>query len=638
VAVNSKATRKKQRTIGINQFLIVFSGLIIIVGGILTYFFVLRGVYGGFSISELVPDAGTVKEAISGSKVKIGILYSKYTENMLPEGSTWLNDNIATWKKFLDDANLKYDIVSDSTIELGHQYKYDLLILAGSKSLSDKEIMEIKKYVDKGGSIFATSGIASFSDNGNWRGWDFISEVFGLKFSKEIKNDTFTKIHTLRGGLSITAGIPTGYPLRVATWDRPISVEVMDPRTTQASFWYNYRLEDGLVRDNIKKSAGIVYGNYGQGRFVWMGFEINSVIGVQDDYIYFDRLFNNSIKWLTYKPIAFAKDWPVGYNAAAMIAPAITNSPENIKNLLNILKSEKVKATFFISPEQAESDKSLTKSLTKYGEVGSLVDIGYMNSINDTVNSLNDYNKQMHKLANAKATLEQITGDSVYGAYPLYGLFDRQTLKALIKDGYRYVITDSLTDRSVPNNIILGNDAITRITKTARDDYEIIRDFGLKQSDFQTYTYQEDLDRVLFEGGLYLFKMHTEYQCAPQNIGVVNNVIKDLKKKKFWIATGKEIQSWYAKKEHVEIWTGKRGPNRIVLTLSNPGKGTINNLVIQLNLNRTADKVTLSTEIIGTKKAQYDYDNKNNVVYIYINNLQNGESRTYYLDCVKPNS
>jgi len=638
VAVNSKATRKKQRKIGINQFLIVFSGLIIIVGGILTYFFVLRGVYGGFSISELVPDAGTVKEAISGSKVKIGILYSKYTENMLPEGSTWLNDNIATWKKFLDDANLKYDIVSDSTIELGHQYKYDLLILAGSKSLSDKEIMEIKKYVDKGGSIFATSGIASFSDNGNWRGWDFISEVFGLKFSKEIKNDTFTKIHTLRGGLSITAGIPTGYPLKVATWDRPISVEVMDPRTTQASFWYNYRLEDGLVRDNIKKSAGIVYGNYGQGRFVWMGFEINSVIGVQDDYIYFDRLFNNSIKWLTYKPIAFAKDWPVGYNAAAMIAPAITNSPENIKNLLNILKSEKVKATFFISPEQAESDKSLTKSLTKYGEVGSLVDIGYMNSINDTVNSLNDYNKQMHKLANAKATLEQITGDSVYGAYPLYGLFDRQTLKALIKDGYRYVITDSLTDRSVPNNIILGNDAITRITKTARDDYEIIRDFGLKQSDFQTYTYQEDLDRVLFEGGLYLFKMHTEYQCAPQNIGVVNNVIKDLKKKKFWIATGKEIQSWYAKKEHVEIWTGKRGPNRIVLTLSNPGKGTINNLVIQLNLNRTADKVTLSTEIIGTKKAQYDYDNKNNVVYIYINNLQNGESRTYYLDCVKPNS
>jgi peptidoglycan/xylan/chitin deacetylase (PgdA/CDA1 family) len=638
VALNSNVTPLKPRRVKINQFLIVFSGLIILVGGILTYFFVLRGVYGGFSINELIPDAGVVKNAISGNKVKVGILYSKYTENMFPEGSTWLNDNISSWKKFLDNANLMYDIISDSTIELGRQYKYDLLVLPGSKSLSDKEIMEIKKYIDKGGSVFATSGIASFSDNGKWRGWDFFSEVFGVKFSNEINNDTFTKIHTLRGGLPLTAGIPTGYPLKVATWDRPISVEVMDPRSIQASFWYNYRLQDGLVRDNIKKSAGIVYGNYGRGRFVWMGFEINSVIGVQDDYIYFDKLFNNSIKWLTYKPIAFAKDWPVGYNAAAMIAPAITNSPDNITNLIKILESEKVKATFFISPEQAESNKSLIKSIKRYGEVGSLVDIGYMASINDTVNSLNDYNKQAHKLANAKATLEQVTGDSVYGAYPLYGLFDKQTLNALIKDGYRYVITDSLTDRSVPNNIILGNDAITTISKTARDDYEIIRDYGLKQPDFQRYTYQEDLDRVLFEGGLYLFKMHTNYQCAPQNIGVVNDVIKDLKKKKFWIATGKEIQSWYAKKGQVEIWTGKRGPNRIVLTVSNPRKGTINNLVIQLNLNTKAENVTLNAEIIGTKKAQYDYDNKNNVVYIYINNLENGESRTYYVDLLKHNS
>lgn len=633
-----KAKPRKQKRRGVNQFLIVFSGLVFLVGAFLTYFFILRGVYGGFNVSEVLPNTELIKGVLSGGEPKIGILYSKYTENMLPEGSTWLNDNITTWKKFLNNADLKYDIIADSTIELGRQYKYDLLVLPGSKSLSDKEIMEIKKYIDKGGSVFATSGIASYSDDGKWRGWNFFSEVFGLRFSKEIKNDTFTKVHTLRGGLPITAGIPTGYPLKVATWDRPISVEVMDPRTTQASFWYNYRKQDGLVRDNIKKSAGIVYGTYGKGRFVWMGFEINSVIGVQEDYIYFDKLFNNSIKWLTYQPIAFAKEWPVGYDAAAMLAPVITKSPSNINNLLGILKSEKVKATFFISPQQAELNKGLARSLTKYGDVGALVDIGYLDSINDTVNTLNDFDTQVQKLSSAKVNLEQITGDSVYGAYPYYGLFDQNTLKSLIKDGYKYVITDSLTDRSVPNNIILGQDRVTSITKTARDDYEIIRDFGLKQPDFQLYSYQEDLDRVLFEGGLYLFKMHTEYQCARANVGVVRDIIKDLKKKNFWIATGKEIETWYAKKDKVEIRTEKRGPNRVALTVSNPGKETINNLALQLNLNAEADKVSLSTEIIGTKKAQYDYNKKTNVVYIYINNLEQGESRTYYLDYYKPNS
>ena len=152
-----------------------------------------------------------------------------------------------------------------NTIELGQFYKYDLLVLPGSRSLSDKEIIEIKKYIDKGGSVFATSGTASYSDDGKWRGWDFFTEVFGLNFKKEIKNDKFTKLHTLRGNFPITANIPTGYPLRVATWDRPISAEVMEPRTTQVSFWYNFKLDSGLVRENIRKSAGIVSGTYGKG-------------------------------------------------------------------------------------------------------------------------------------------------------------------------------------------------------------------------------------------------------------------------------------------------------------------------------------------------------------------------------------
>ncbi len=628
----------KNKKGGISQGLIVFSGLIFLVGAVLTYFFILRGVYGSFNANELVPSSSVVKGVIAGSKPTIGILYSKYTENMLPEGNTWLNDNITTWKKFLDNSGLKYDIISDETIELGQHFKYDLLVLPGSRALSDKEIVEIKKYLDKGGSIFATSGTASYSDDGKWRGWNFFSEVFGLEFSKEINNDQVTKVHTLRGDLPITANIPTGFPLKVATWDKPISVEVMDPRTTQVSFWYNYRLENGLVRENIKKSAGIVYGTYGRGRFVWMGFEINSVIGVQEDYIYFDRLFNNSINWLTYQPIAFAKEWPVGYDAAAMLAPAVNADANNIQNLLNVLRSEKVKATFFVNPMQAQLNKGLVRSLARYGEVGSLVDIGYLSSINDTVNSLNDYDSQVQKLKDAKTELEEVTGSKVVGAFPYYGLFDQNTLRALIDDGYKYIMTDSLTDRSVPNNIILGDKRITTMTKTARDDYEVIRDFGLKQPDFQLYTYQEDIDRVLFEGGMYVFKMHTEYQCAPENIGVVKNVIDDLKKKNFWITTGEEIQKWYAEKNSVEIRTDKRGPNRVTLTVSNPGKSTASNLVVEVELNAPAQRISLSSEIIGTKKARFDYDKKGRIVYVYINDLEPNESRTYYIDYNQTNS
>ena len=616
----------------INQGLIVFSGLIFLIGAVLTYFFILRGVYGSFNTKELIPDSKVIKSLFTSTKATVGVLYSQYTENMLPEGSTSLYDNINTWERFLDNSKTKYDIITDKTIELGQLYKYDLLVLPGSRSLSDKEISEIKKYIDRGGSVFATSGTASFSDDGKWRGWDFFTEVFGLNFIKEIKNDKYTKLHTLRGNLPITANIPTGYPLRVATWDKPISAEVMEPRTTQISFWYNFKLDSGLVRESIKKSAGIVSGTYGRGRFVWMGFGINSIIGVRDDYVYFDKLFNNSIKWLTYKPIAFAKDWPAGYDAAAMIIPVVDKDQYNVQNLLSILSVEKVKATFFVNPRIAQSNKPLIKSLLGYGEIGSFVDIGYLNSVNDTINSLNDYDTQVQKLKEANAVLEGITGRKVTGVIPYYGLYDQNTLRALSNNGYNYILTDSLTDRSVPKNIIIDGNKITAMTKTARDDYEVIRDFGLTQSEFQFYTYQEDIDRILFEGGMYVFKLHTNYQCTPSNVNVAGQVIAELKKKNFWIATGNEIRKWYEGKNSVQIRADQRGPKRIALTISNPGTSTVNNLVIQVEINAPADKIDLSTEIIGTKKARFDYDKSNKVVYVYINDMNPNESRTYYLD------
>ncbi len=629
-----KSTKRSR----VNQFLIILTGSVILIGSVLIFMYILRGVYGRFQAKELLPDSKVLENVLLGGKPSVGVLYSKYTENMLPEGSTWLNDNITTWEKFLNNSKLKYDVINDQTIELGKHFSYDIIVLPGSRSMSDKEIIQLKKYLNKGGSVFATSGTASYSNDGKWRGWEFFSEVFGLKFSKEIERDEVTKIHTLRGGLPITANIPTGFPLKIATWDRPMSAEVLDPRTTQASFWYNYRLENGLVREQVKKSAGICYGSYGKGRFVWMGFEINSVIGAQEDYIYFDRLFNNCLNWLNYNPIAYVRDWPSNYDAAAVITPIVSEEAENIKNLLPILKKSKVDASFFVNPNEAQQNKNLIKSLTGYGTVGSLVDVGYLSSVNDTINSLNDYDLQLEKLKSSKSILESITHKPVLGAIPYYGLFDQNTVQALVAAKYKYIITDSLTDRSVPNTMVRGDSIIVGMTKTARDDYEVIRDFGLTVPDYQFYTYQEDVDRVLFEGGMYIMKLHTEYQCKKDNVEVVHNIIKDLKKKNFWITTAYDIEKWWSKKSYVEVKTIKRGDTRIAVTVSNPGKETVDRLVIQLDLNDKAVNVSLSAEIIGTKEARFEFDKEKNVVLVYINDLTPSESRTYYIDYYKPNA
>lgn len=628
----------KSKGITVNQFLIFAFGLMFLLGSVLVFLYILKGVYGRFDIKETLPKTSTVTSLFTNKGAKIAILYSKYTENMLPDGSTWLVDNITTWKKFFDNNNMIYDVISDKDIEFSDLKRFELIVLPGSKSLSDKEIVQLKKYLEQGGSVYATSGTASFSNDGKWRGWQFFSEVFGCKFTREIDRTEITRIHTLRGNLPVTAGIPTGYPLKVATWDHPFSVEVMDPRTIQASFWYNYRLEAGLVREEIQKSAGIVYGTYGAGRFVWMGFEINSVIGVQEDYINFDKLFRNSVHWLTHKPIIFAKDWPENYEAAVIITPTLNEDIYNIRNLFGVLYREEVKATFFVEPSKAEANKDLIRSLTNYGDVAAIADIGYLASVTDTNNKLNDYSLQLSKLQEAKQRLSKVTGKPVTGFLPTYGLFDQNSIQALIDAGYHYILTDSLTDRCVPNTIIKGEKAVISMTKTARDDYEVIRNFGLKEPNFQLYTYEEDLDRVLFEGGLYVMKMHTEYQCKSENVNVIRDLIKKLKAKKYWIATAEQIHDWWMRKNALQLKVEPRGVSRVVVTVSNPGEKKLPYLGVDVNLNDDAKNISISSEIIGTKMPGYVYNPVNRVISLKVKDLEPKESRIYYIDYDKPNS
>lgn len=617
---------------GINQWLIIIVGLIVVIAAIMIFLFVLRGVFGKFSVSELVPDGRVIKNVLLGREPNVAILYSDYTQNMLPENSTWLQENINTWERFLSYGDNKFKIITDEDIERGKLFEYNLLILPGALSLSDREIIQIKKYLDKGGSIFATSGTASYSDDGKWRGWRFFSEVFGVKFSREIGDGDLTKIHTLRGGLPITANVPTGYPLHIATWDNPIAVEVLDPRTEQISFWYNYRLEEGLVREGIKKTAGMVYGKYGFGRFVWMGFDINSVIGVQEDYIYFDRLFRNCIRWLQKEPIAFIRDWPSGFRAAAVLMPIITDEVQNVRNLLPVLTNENLEATFFVEPSFAQSNNELIQYLAEFGEIAAMVDIGYLASVNDTINNLYDYEVQLDNLLNANKTIEKITRKTVSGFVPYYGLFNKNTVMAIVEAGYDYLLTDSLTDRSVPRIVIKGDKRISSITKTARDDYEVIRNFGLHQPEFQFYTYQEDIDRVLFEGGLYVYKMHTDYQCKLENIDVVKDVIEELKKKNFWITTAEKIYKWYKAKDYLEIRTEKRGKTRVAVTISNPSDDLVSNIVIYVDLNNKAERISIETEVIGKKNATYSHQRGLEILHLYVDDLEAGESRTFYID------
>jgi hypothetical protein len=623
---------REAKGLKVNYLIIFLSGFVLLITAFLVFLLIVKNIYGNYELKEILPTKNNLKFLTDEKKRKAGILYSKYTEIMLPSGSTWLRDNVDTWKKFIKNSKLEYDVITDQTIELGEHFDYKMIVLPGSKSLSDKEITQLKRYVENGGSLFVTGGPATYSDAGMWRGWDFFKEVFGMNFNREIKPEESYKVHTLRGNLPLTAQIPTGYALKIATWDRPIYAEVLEPRTTQVSFWYDFRREAGLVREEIQKSAGIAYGSYGKGRFVWYGFELNSVLGVQKDYVYFERLFNNSVNWLIYQPTAFIKDWPAPFDAALIIIPTVKEQPENIYNFNFGFNRNQAPITFFVDPILTTQNPGLIKSISRKGDIGAMVDIGFLESSEDTINKLFSKDIQSSTLKYAADSLGKESGKTVKALMPLNGYYDDNTLLSMSQLNYDFLITDSLTDRSVPEIRIRNNKPIMIITKTARDDFEVVRNYGLVNKEYQRYTYEEDVDRVLFEGGLYVFKVHTEYQLQPQYSSVIKDVINYARNKKMWITSLRELQSWWIHRLGVEVRYEARSKRRISVELNNPRDEKAYDLIVQVNFNKRVRNVSVSSDIINTKIPKYKLDSDSKTIYFYLDKMDPHETRSLLID------
>ena len=618
---------------GAHPFIGFFTGLFVLGLSIWIYLLVLRSVYGRYDFASLIPNTRSVLAALHPDKRPIAILASGYSEKLMPDGSTWLQDNIRTWRRFVAATENRDEIIDDSTIEQGGLGQYAVAILPGAKALSSREIMQIKKFIDGGGSVFATSGTGSFMEDGHWRGWDFLSEVFGLQFTREIKADDPVRLHTLRGGLPLTAGIPTGFSLNVATWDQPIACEVLEPRTTQVSYWYNFQSDSGLAREGMEQTAGIVYGTYGRGRFVWMGFELNSVLGAQKDYVFFDILCRRSLDWLTGQPSVLLHDWPAGYRAAALVVASASTEVANVPRLLDILRAHNIPATFFLNPDSLRAQAAFVSRLAAVSSLGVLVGFAPVAPVLASVGASPPDNETLNPVCEAAATsMEHLLFRRPGGALQTSGASNDASIQMLLNSKFEYVVTDSMTDRAVPEAIARGEASLVRFAKTARGDDEVIREFGLRDTAYQLYTYKEDLDRVLFQGGLYLLRLHSQLQCRPEFVGVVDALAGYLRGKNFWFPTPGELCQWWLARSAMEVSCTSRSDRRLALVISNPSKLTIRNPVIQVNLNRSIRKLEIRSDIIGTDVPPYLYDQVHQQIQVTLPELEAGQSRSYYID------
>jgi len=140
-----------------------------------------------------------------------------------------------------------------------------------------------------------------------------------------------------------------------------------------------------------------------------------------------------------------------------------------------------------------------------------------------------------------------------------------------------------------------------------------------------------------FEGGLYVFKFHSNLQCHPENVAAVGELIDSLKAKHIWVTTASELHKWCTMRNKVEMRVEQRSPNRVAVTISNSGGEDLTDFVVNIDLQVAVKDIVISSEIIGTKLPDKNYDSGSHILEMRMKSLKSGESRIYFVDFTRVN-
>jgi len=594
----------------INFFLVISFGFTILMISAAVYLFIIKESFGAFPIADLVPSEKSFQNFFD-KKIKIAVLYSGYTNEKIFTKSSILKDDINLWGKLLRKINFDYDIINDETIEKGNHLHYSVIILPNSLFLTRLETEQLKKFIRTGGSIFASGEARILLNDGTIPGRLFPPNIFDLSFSDDsIQTDSLKnfpdKISVFRGGMPLTSGIPAGYRLKIS-----------GENLIKAKLTHTENIFQIISNERIKNTDDFyctaAYGIYEKGRFIWIGFSINS-IKLSEDRTVFEKFLSNSVNWLLHKPISCIKDYPAGYDAAAVIAPVLSDSIKNIYDVLMILSSENIKASFFIDPETSVENLALAANLHKYGEIGVYFkDRGIYPELKDT-------------LRKSKRIIELIAEDKCRGCTFFPGTDIDQASETAGNAEFDYLLTEPSGGYN-PKYLVHAKGRKVAVFESSLDNYTSA-DSGSNQ---ELNAYKDDIDSILHLNGLYVFRFSID---SIYRIKTLEKVVRYLKEKNFRITTFSEIQERFYQMQNLEISEEHKGGRRIFLHISNSGNNTVNEAVLYIDLNETSgiNGIYIIPEFAASRKIKTVDFNSGGILSLVFENLKPGESRSYFID------
>ena len=435
---------------------------------------------------------------------------------------------------------------------------------------------------------------------------------------------------SLVGHNPLVVGLPTGTSVSVQVFDPSVRFKGSS-ESNVAGYWTE--LHHRNAADSLDQYGGLVYGNRGEGRFVYLGFRRDAMGGQspsRNEVAYIDQFFVNVVKYLLREPVMWKDDWPNGHPAAALLAGVGNVQINQLRAVSDSLAVRGLKGSYFIRPARADLYRTLVRRLHITGEVGVLDDLRFAPD--------NAYLQTRDRLISLRDVMKDIVEGEVLAYRAVTsGAFADTTKDALEQAGFLVTAVDSMPTFLVPSTDT-NQDDLVEILASYRSDSEILAYLG-REASMESLRDEllKDADRAYQFGGLYHLAYSSDVLGKPDYSQALVLLADTLKERDFWVATAGEVAQWWNLRQGVQATLDKNSKTRLVLYIQNLNPVAFDGLSIKIDMGRKVDRVTVRPELIGGSIPTSTLDRDSTILSLDVARLKPQQTRLFHIDLINEN-
>jgi len=364
---------------------------------------------------------------------------------------------------------------------------------------------------------------------------------------------------------------------------------------------------------------------------MWMGFNTNRLLLSKDNRFFLRKLISNTVNWMLNYPQGSVDNWPYGYQAAFLVDQDTEHEHKNTDNLIKTLVDENVPGTFYCISSIFEKDPTYLKKVPSSIEIGSHL---------DTAQTLEgqSYSKQLERIKRSKLSLERLSGRKLVGLKPAEEIFDNNTINALMKLGFKYMIGNPQTTIAVPT--VINKESISKdvvklehllfppkgdfvlFPRMPRDDYYVMVEKKIFDNEKILSILKADFHNTYNLGGIYIYALHTQLFSTNAHKTVSRDLIRYAKKYKVWMQKGKDFASWWVGRSNLEQQVTSFDDDKFIVTLRsrNPSK-TMTNVSLSYYLGKAPKNISV-VDLKSKEALDHTYMEDSKSIKIKVNEIK----------------